>query len=74
MSELPAADLQLILEALDDAMLFRDGRSKALANAVRRSSRKYPGRGEQEGSGAEADRRKAREYAALVARLKPPRE
>lgn len=68
--EISKADADLILQALEDAMVFRDGRSKALANAVRRSTRKYPGLGAQEGAGAEADRQKARDYAALAARLK----
>ena len=68
--EIPGDDIRLILEALEDAMVFRDGRSKALANAVRRSSRKFPQRGAQEGAGAEADRQKAKDYAALAAKLK----
>lgn len=68
--EISRAEADLILEALEDAMVFRDGRAKALANAVRRSSRKFPGLGAQEGAGAEADRQKAKDYAALVGRLK----
>lgn len=71
--EIVEPDIGLVLDALEDAMVFRDGRASAIANAVRRSSRKFPGLGAQDGSAAEADRAKARQYAALAARLKARR-
>ena len=70
--EVTDAELTLILEALEDAVFFRDARSRVLDSAARRSSRRFPARGEQQGGAADADRRKVREYTELAARLRSP--
>lgn len=66
-------DLALIIEALDEAAIFHDARSRAIGAAARRSARRFPGRAADPGAGREADRQKAGDYAALAARLKAHR-
>jgi hypothetical protein len=53
--------------------MFHDARSRVIDTASRRSARRYPGRAVDPGAGREADRQKARDYAALAARLKARR-
>jgi hypothetical protein len=58
----------LIVDALEAAAMWHDARSRVIDSAARRSARRYPGRAA--GSDREPDRRKARDYAELAARLK----
>jgi hypothetical protein len=66
-------DLALIIQALEEAAMFHDARSRVIDTASRRSARRYPGRAVDPGAGREADRQKARDYAALAAKLKARR-
>jgi len=68
--ELSAADLALVIEALESASMWHDARSRVIDTAARRSARRYPGRAVDPGVGREADRQKAKDYAELAARLK----
>jgi len=70
--EITPDELELILAALEDATVFRDSRSRVLDSAARRSARRYPARGVREGSRADADRRKSRQYMELAAKLRGP--
>ena len=63
--EITDSDLALILDALEEAAVFRDARSRAIANTARRR-----GRGISEGTPGEADRQKARDYTALAVKLR----
>jgi len=63
----------LIIEALEEASMFHDARSRVIDTAARRSARRFPGRAAEPGAGREADRKKALDYAALAAKLKAPR-
>ena len=63
----------LVIEALEEAAMFHDARSRVIDTAARRSARRYPGRAVDPGAGREADRQKARDYAALAAKLKTRR-
>lgn len=63
-------ELQLIIEALEEAAMFHDARSRVIDTAARRSARRFPGRAAEPGVRREEDRRKAQGYAALAARLK----
>jgi hypothetical protein len=60
----------MIIEALEEAAMFHDAPSRVIDTASRRSVRRYPGRAVDPGAGREADRQRARDYAALAARLK----
>jgi len=60
----------LIIEALEEAAMFHDARSRVIDTAARRSARRYPGRAVDPGAVRDADREKARAYAALATRLK----
>ena len=68
--EIDEADLALIIEALEEAAMFHNARSRVIDTAARRSARRFPGRAAEPGAGREEDRRKAQDYAALAARLK----
>ena len=68
--EISKPDLALIIEALESAAMWHDARSRVIDTAARRSARRYPGRAVDPGSDREADRQKAKDYAALAARLK----
>jgi hypothetical protein len=63
----------LVIEALEEAAMFHDARSRVIDTAARRSARRYPGRAIDPGAGREADRKKALDYAALAAKLKARR-
>ncbi|HEV2476928.1 MAG TPA: hypothetical protein VGX22_10340 [Candidatus Dormibacteraeota bacterium] len=60
----------MIIEALEEAAMFHDARSRVIDTAARRSARRFPGRAADPGGGREADRKKALDYAALAAKLK----
>ncbi len=64
------SDLALIIEALEEAAMFHDARSRVIDTAGRRSARRFPGRAIDPGASREADRQKAKDYAALAAKLK----
>lgn len=66
--EVDESELRLILEALEDATVFRDSRSRVIQSAVRRR-----GRGVADASAGEPDQRRARDYTALAVRLKQSR-
>jgi hypothetical protein len=72
-SDISPDDLALIIQALEEAAMFHDARSRVIDTASRRSARRYPGRAVDPGAGREADRQKARDYAALAAKLKARR-
>jgi hypothetical protein len=63
----------LIIEALEEAAMFHDARSRVIDTAARRSARRFPGRAADPGTGREVDRQRALDYAALAARLKARR-
>jgi hypothetical protein len=63
----------LIIEALEEAAMFHDARSRVIDTAARRSARRFPGRAADPGAGREADRKRARDYAGLAAKLKARR-
>jgi hypothetical protein len=63
----------MIIEALEEAAMFHDARSRVIDTASRRSARRFPGRAVDRGAGREADRKKALGYAALAAKLKARR-
>ena len=64
----------MIIEALEEAAMFHDARSRVIDTAARRSARRFPGRAADPGAGREGDRQKARDYAALAAKLKARRQ
>lgn len=68
------ADRQLIIEALEEAAMWHDARSRVIDTAARSSARRFPGRAVDPGAGREEDRQKAKDYAALAARLKSRKE
>jgi hypothetical protein len=61
-----------VIEALEEAAMFHDARSRVIDTAARSSARRFPGRADP-GAGREADRKKALDYAALAAKLKARR-
>jgi hypothetical protein len=63
----------LIIQALEEAAMFHDARSRVIDTAAHKSANRFPGRAVDPGSGREADRQKARDYAALAAKLKVAR-
>ena len=63
--EFTSEELALIVEALRDAMVFRDSRSRVIQRAVRM-------KGSPRGETGEADRRKSRAYEALMRKLARP--
>ncbi len=63
--ELTSEELALIVEALQDALVFRDSRSRVMQRAVRMKG--TPG-----AETGEADRRMSREYEALLRKLARP--
>jgi len=63
--ELTSEELALIVEALQDALVFRDSRSRVIQRAVRM-------KGSPRGETGEVDRRKSREYEALMRKLARP--
>lgn len=68
--EIDKADLELIIEALEEAAMWHDARSRVIDSAARKSARRFPGRAVEPGAGREEDRQKGRDYAALATRLK----
>ncbi len=70
--EVTRGEVELILEALDDAAFYRETRSRVLQSAARKVSRRSPaaGSGPDGTSDAEGHRRKSQAYGALAARLK----
>ena len=68
--EISRADLELILEALEEAAFFHDARSRVVGTAARRSRRKYPSRLPEPIAEQDPGRRKALEYVALAAKLR----
>lgn len=73
--EITDADLELILEALDDAAYYRDTRSRVLRSAVKRRNPRSPSSItiDPEARGADAYRQKAKAYEALATRLRNQR-
>ena len=70
--EISRGELELILEALDDAAFYRETRSRVLQSAARKSSRRsaiVPA-GPDAPSDAEGHRRKSLAYGALAVKLK----
>jgi hypothetical protein len=63
--EFTSEELELIVEAIQDAMVFRDSRSRVIQRAVRM-------KGSPRGETGEADLRKSREYEALMRKLARP--
>ena len=63
------SDLALIIQALEEAAMWQDARSRVIDTAGR-SARRFPGRAAEPATGRDADRQKARDYAALAARLR----
>ena len=63
--EFTSEELALIVEALQDAMVFRDSRSRVIQRAVRM-------KGSPGGATGWADRRKSRAYEALMRKLAEP--
>ena len=63
--EFTSGEIALIVEALRDAMVFRDSRSRLIQRAVRMKG--TPG-----AETGEADRRMSREYEALMRKLARP--
>ena len=61
--------MTLMIEALEEAAMFHDARSRVIDTAARRSARRFPGREADPGAGREADR-----VAVLGAEPPRPRE
>jgi hypothetical protein len=70
--EISRSELELILEALDDAAFYRETRSRVLQSAARKLSRRsaIAPAGADGPSDAEGHRRKSQAYGALAAKLK----
>ena len=68
--ELTPEEVTLVLDALADATVFRDSRSRALQRAVRLSGRREEASAASGADAGEADRRKSREYEALWLKLR----
>jgi hypothetical protein len=58
-------DLELVLQALDDAAFFRESRASAMERVARKGRR-----GTTDGPVGEADKQKARDYNALSRKLR----
>lgn len=67
--EVSEEEVQLILEALQDAMFYRDARAHVVKSVARRLDRR--GGGPPRPDSGDEHRAKAQSYAALAARLKP---
>ena len=68
MSEINRDELELILEALDDASFYRDARSHVLKSAVKRASRRSAD--VPQGNADDLHREKAEAYRALAVKLR----
>ena len=68
------ADVAIIIDALEEAAMWQDARSRVIDTAARRSARRVPGRAADPGAGRAGDREKAKAYADLAARLKARRQ
>ncbi len=70
--EVSRSELELILEALDDAAFYRKTRSRVLQSAARKSSRRsaMAPAGPDAPSDVEGHRHKAEAYGALAVKLK----
>ena len=68
--ELAPEEVALVLDALSDATVFRDSRSRVLQRAVRLRGRREEGSRPSGADAGEADRRKSREYEALSLKLR----
>ena len=64
-TQITDSELELILEALEEASVFRDARSRAIANTARRR-----GRGISDAPPGVADKQKARDYTSLAVKLR----
>src|SRR2546421_12144949 len=71
--ELDDADVALILEALEDAAVYRDARSRVLDMAVRRQARRGSAPAAT-GGGVGAEHEKAKRYPGPPAPVKDSRE
>ncbi|TMC52569.1 MAG: hypothetical protein E6J20_11600 [Chloroflexi bacterium] len=71
MSEFTRDELDLILEALDDASFYRDARSLVLKGAVTRAGRPSPGVPPMHSG--DVHREKAQAYRALMGKLRSER-
>jgi len=69
--ELTPEEVMLVLDALADAAVFRDSRSRVLQRAVRLRGRREEASTPGGADAGEADRRKSREYEALSLKLRP---
>jgi hypothetical protein len=70
--EITRGELELVLEALDDAAFYRETRSRVLQSAARKLSRRsaVAPTGADGPSDAEGHRLKSQAYGALAAKLK----
>jgi hypothetical protein len=66
--ELSDEEVALIVGALEEAAFFRDARSRVVASAVRKQSRRAGTSAPADGG--EEHRRKAHDYQALASKLK----
>jgi hypothetical protein len=73
-------ELEMILEALDDAAYYRDSRSRVLKSAVNRRNRRWSSTAtsetttaNQQGAATDVHHRKALAYEALAIRLRSGR-
>jgi hypothetical protein len=72
LAEISDAELELILDALEDATIYRDARSRVVDGAVRRHARRT-GASPANQTGGDADRDKVRAYSELALKLKAER-
>jgi hypothetical protein len=59
-----------MVEALEEAAMFHDARSRVIDTAARRTARRFPGRAVEPSATPETERRRAKEYAELAAKLR----
>ena len=71
--EITDDELELILEALDDAGYYRDTRSRVLRSAVKSPRSLSPTTNDPGAGGADAHQQKAKAYQAMAARLRKKR-
>jgi hypothetical protein len=58
------------VEALEEAAMFHDARSRVIDTAARRTARRFPGRAADPTATRETERHRAEEYAQLAAKLR----
>jgi hypothetical protein len=71
MAEITRDELELVLEALDDASFYRDARSHVLKSAVKRAGRRSAD--VPEADSGDIHRSKATAYRVLAVRLRSTR-